>query len=82
MPPSALRTRAARPKKTVRFAPDTKETDTSDLSARKYRRPSTLLFAPPPKPKPAPQRQLFRADYHDAIASRDRMTHISRSWMY
>lgn len=82
IPPSALRTRAPRPKKTVRFTPDTKDVDTSDLSARKYRRSTALLFAPKPTPKPAPPRREFGADLHDAIASRDRISHMSRNWMY
>ncbi|CAK9785277.1 hypothetical protein CC85DRAFT_285334 [Cutaneotrichosporon oleaginosum] len=88
-PPSALRTRAPLPKsrKTVRFAADTKDVDTSDVSARKYRSPrklSSLLFAPPvpAPPKPAPPHREFRPDYYDVIASRDRLSHASRSWMY
>ncbi|GMK59604.1 hypothetical protein CspeluHIS016_0802100 [Cutaneotrichosporon spelunceum] len=75
---SALRTT---PKKTVRFAPDTKVVDTSDISAFKYRR---HRFAPPkpPTPQPKPVRAPFRPDMRDVVAARERMSHMSRGWMY
>ncbi|BEJ10800.1 hypothetical protein CspHIS471_0102220 [Cutaneotrichosporon sp. HIS471] len=65
------------PKKTVRFAPDTKVIDTSDISAHKYRH---LTLAPRPQPKPA--RPQLRPDLYEAVASRERISNMSRSWMY
>ncbi|BEI79731.1 hypothetical protein CcaverHIS002_0102600 [Cutaneotrichosporon cavernicola] len=67
------------PKKTVRFAPDTKVIDTSDISANKYRRLTRLAPRPQPKPTPRPQ---FQPDLYEAVASRERIYNMSRSWMY
>lgn len=83
MPPPALvltRTRG-KPKKTVRFASDTKEVDTYAVSARKYR---GSHYATIPKPAPPPSRQQIERieRVREETIYRARASHMSRSWMY
>lgn len=80
-PPALALSRTVKPKKTVRFAPDTKDVDTYAISARKYRRASAHTTVP--KPTPPAWREVERVErVREEAIVRARVSHMSRSWMY